>query len=232
MKPSVFPKAPFETNSLREATIQRRLHAQSLSRSDQRGFMTLLQALRNATRASHERLDRQISGEDVTANAEAYARYLARFHDGLAACWPQLDWGHFSRLGLPQSAEREARYHALTSDLRALGRPVSALGTVEEPEDPAAGIGCLYVLEGSIHGGTVLLAELEQKAGPLGADVTGFLRGFGDNNRSHWKDFVSWLESLDAAEGFLEAASTSAAAAFGNFIASFGAPSPTPLGSR
>jgi heme oxygenase len=195
--------------------------------------MTLLQALRNATHASHQRLDRQISTEEITASRETYARYLERFHEGLRACWPQLDWELLARLGLPELPARQARYHALAADLHALGRPVTLLGVGSAlGVQPATTIGCIYVLEGSIHGGAILLAELERTTGPLPADACGFIRGFGDQNRQFWKDFVSWLESLDSGDEFLGFASTAAVATFDRFIAALSAPSPTPVSSR
>ena len=195
--------------------------------------MILLQALRNATQASHQKLDRQISTEQVTASRESYARYLGRFYEGLGACWPQLDWELLARLGLPELQARQARYHALTTDLHALGLPVPRLGMRSTSRvQPASTIGCLYVVEGSIHGGAILLAELEQTTGPLPANASGFMRGFGDQNRQFWKHFVSWLESFDAGDEFLESASTAAASTFEQFIAAFSAPSPTPVSSR
>ena len=194
--------------------------------------MTLLQALRNATHASHQQLDRQISTEEVTASRESYARYLERFSEGLAACWPQLDWELLARLGLPALPARQARYHALISDLDALGHPSHPLEAHSAPGlQPATTVGCLYVLEGSIHGGAILLAELERATGPLPANACGFMRGFGDQNRQFWKDFVSWLESLDAGDEFLESASTAAVGTFEHFIAAFSASS-SPVSSR
>jgi heme oxygenase len=188
--------------------------------------MTLLQALRNATLASHQKLDRQIPTEAVTASRESYARYLERFHEGLVACWPQLDWELLTQLGLPELPSRQARYHALAADLHELGHPVPRLESGTTPGHAPTTIGCLYVLEGSIHGGAILLAELERTTGPVPANACGFMRGFGDQNRQFWKDFVAWLESLDAGDEFLESASTAAVGAFEHFITAFSTPSP------
>ncbi|RYD67201.1 MAG: hypothetical protein EOP83_03290 [Verrucomicrobiaceae bacterium] len=189
--------------------------------------MTLLQALRNATQASHQQLDRQISQEESTASRQSYARYLERFHRGLAACWPKLDWALLAKLELPELPARQARYHALTADLQALGHPVPKLEMGIEGEQAASTVGSLYVLEGSIHGGAILLSELEKNAGPQPANTSGFMRGFGDQNRSYWKDFTSWLESLDTGEDFQKLASASAVEAFERFTTAFGAESPT-----
>ncbi|MCW1921193.1 biliverdin-producing heme oxygenase [Luteolibacter arcticus] len=191
--------------------------------------MTLLQALRKATQSSHQRLEGQISKEEVTASIDAYALYLRQFHQGLAACWLQLDWHLLAEWGLPELSARQARYHALTDDLHALGHPVPPLERGLRSERAPSVVGCLYVLEGSIHGGAILLSELETKAGPLPADTCRFLSGFHDQNRYYWKDFVSWLESLETGDDFLEAASTSAREAFEHFIAAFAVKSPTPV---
>jgi len=189
--------------------------------------MTLLQALRSATQASHQQLDRQISTDEVTVGKESYVRYLERFYQGLVACWPQLDWTLLEKWELPELSARQARYHALTADLHSLGHTVAPLEMAHESGQAASTIGCLYVLEGSIHGGAILLAELEKNAGPLPANTCGFMRGFGDHNRSYWKDFVSWLESLNAGDDFMKLATATAVKAFENFSTAFGAESPT-----
>ncbi|MCW1883623.1 biliverdin-producing heme oxygenase [Luteolibacter flavescens] len=191
--------------------------------------MTLLQALRAATHSSHQQLDRQISGEEITSDREAYARYLERFHDGLATCWSQLDWALLADLGLPDLDARKARYHSLTADLNTLGHPVPALDGTPAPQgDAARTIGCLYVLEGSIHGGAILLAELEKNTGTVPADACRFMTGFGEQNRTRWKDFTAWLDSLEADDDFRKDAAESAVKAFENFITSFGVTSATP----
>lgn len=188
--------------------------------------MTLLQALRSATQASHQQLDRQISQEEVTASRQSYARYLERFHQGLATCWPKLDWTLLAKLKLPELPARQARYYALTADLHALGHPVPPLSAEFQSGQAALTVGCLYVLEGSIHGGAILLSELEKNTGSLPANASGFMRGFGDNNRSYWKDFTSWLDSLDAGDDFQKLACVSAVEAFESFATAFGAESP------
>lgn len=188
--------------------------------------MTFLQALRNATQASHQQLDRQISQEEVTASGESYARYLERFYQGLAACWRQLDWTLLAKLDLPELPARQARYHALISDLHALGHPVQRLETGLGSGQAASTVGSLYVLEGSIHGGAIMLSELEKNAGPLPANIRGFMHGFGDQNRPYWKSFTSWLESLDAGDDFQKVASASAVETFERFATAFGAESP------
>ena len=80
--------------------------------------------------------------------------------------------------------------------------------------------------------GAILLAELERTTGPLPENTSGFMRGFGDQNRQFWKDFVAWLESLDAGAEFLASASAAAVETFGSFIAAFSVPSPAPVPSR
>ncbi len=181
--------------------------------------MSLLQTLRNATHAIHRQLDEVVPLESVTRSRRDHTAYLERFHLGLSQCWPVLDWDQLGRLGLPDLAARKARYHSLALDLAELGIPVPPLAKSATPVDAAQSVGCLYVLEGSLHGGRQILAELERRTGLLPAGQARFLRAFGERNDTAWRDFVSWLSSIEASPTFEEAASRSAVKAFDHFLA-------------
>ena len=84
-------------------------------------------------------------------------------------------------------------------------------------------MGCLYVLEGSVHGGRHLLAALEANTGPVPESESAFFRGFGERTISSWREFVSWLDFLNPSAGFTSAAEAAAMRAFGHFINAFGA---------
>ncbi len=177
----------------------------------------LLQELRNATSALHRELDGLVP--DPAADPAAYAAYLSRFHDGVAASWPMLDWGTLGTFALPDAPRRKQRYHALESDLERLAVPYGKIrdGT---GAGAAASTGCLYVLEGSIHGGRILLGRLSGQA-DLPDDSLSFLRGFGDENSRMWASFMEWLSSIDTTPGFITEAREAAMRTFQHFINSF-----------
>jgi heme oxygenase len=178
----------------------------------------LLQELRGATSTLHRELDRLVS--DPTSCTSAYGTYLSRFHEGLAASWQMLDWRKLDDMGLPDTALRKRRYHSLSDDLDRLGIPHAGLHDRMDA-DAAVSTGCLYVLEGSIHGGQILLSKLAGGT-DLPDDSLSFLRGFGNENRPMWSSFTGWLTSLDTAPEFISAAREAAMRTFLNFIHSFG----------
>jgi heme oxygenase len=177
----------------------------------------LLQELRDATRPFHRELDRLVS--DPGFSRTSYGDYLLRFHEGLTASWPMLDWERLRHMSLPDAGRRKQRYHALAGDLARLGIPHSPLVDGQRKEDATA-VGCLYVLEGSIHGGQVLLGRLKD-ADEIPEDSLRFLEGFGDENGSMWAAFTQWLTHLEASSGFVAGASEGATRTFNHFISSF-----------
>ncbi|MBX3741122.1 MAG: biliverdin-producing heme oxygenase [Akkermansiaceae bacterium] len=178
----------------------------------------LLPELRSATSALHRELDGLVP--DPTSDTAAYGGYLSRFHDGLAAAWPMLDWEKLNQLALPDAALRKQRYHSLGMDLDRLGIPHAEL-TDHTAAGAGTATGCLYVLEGSIHGGGILLAKLAGR-GDLPDDSLSFLRGFGDENSPMWSSFTGWLSRIDTTPEFLVAAREAAMRTFACFIHSFG----------
>lgn len=178
----------------------------------------LLQELRNATRDQHEEIDLLVTRRFRPESPSFQKEYLARFHEGLSRCWPMLDWEKLVRLGLPGAARRKERYLALDRDVESLGiRPSRR----EDHHDSAASVsvGCLYVLEGSIHGGRMLAPAILRQH-PEG-DGLEFLNGFGPDNPAMWRAFIDWLQSLDADGFFISDASAAASAAFRHIMASF-----------
>jgi len=178
----------------------------------------LLQELRSATSSLHRELDGIVP--DPSAGSAAYGDYLFRFHSGVTASWPMLDWQKLDNLALPDAAARKQRYHALGEDLNRLGIPHPPLQDHTEAQAGTAA-GCLYVLEGSIHGGQILLARMAGRT-DLPENVFSFLRGFGDENGRMWASFTGWLGHLDTTPEFIAAAREAAMQTFSHFIKSFG----------
>jgi len=132
-----------------------------------------------------------------------------------------LDWERLESLSLPDVSLRKARYDALSHDLATLGDEVPPLACSSGSPDPVIA-GCLYVLEGSVHGGSYLLKQIGSSAVGIPAGACGFLEGFGSENGRMWTSFVQWLGSLEHDPGFIAEAEKSAVRSFGSFIESFG----------
>lgn len=180
----------------------------------------LLKSLRLATGALHKQLDELVPAFHPASSQAAYTEYLRSFHAGLSSCWPLLDWTRLEALGLPDAARRKARYEAIRGDLGVLGSGVPPFEVFTGSPDPAI-VGCLYVLEGSVHGGSHLFARMGESATGIPAGAYGFIEGFGPDNKRLWVSFVQWMGSLEHSPGFIAEAGDSAVRAFEGFIESF-----------
>lgn len=184
--------------------------------------MSLLQLLRDHTRDIHSRLDTSVRVGEATGSLKGYADYLDTFYRGLLASMERIDWSRAENLGLPHAERRRGRYDSLTEDLRKLGEEVPPL-----PAQPAAGTsdaataGCLYVLEGSVHGGRQLLKMLEANAGPVAHDASRFFRAFGEETPEMWRHFTGWLDNLPNDGGFESEAVDAAVWCFRQFVSAF-----------
>ena len=186
--------------------------------------MSLLNRLRAATREIHRTLDDSPLAREATFSMDGYIRYSEKFHQGLARSFSALDWETLARLGLPDLEKRRARYQNLGSDLEAIGHPPDPLPGPTGSPSAGRGTGCLYVLEGSVHGGRHLLSALEKNIGPVSDTQTRFMRGFGESTGAMWQSFASWLDTIPASPDFLADAEKSAVRTFDNFVDAFSNP--------
>lgn len=152
--------------------------------------------LKAATHEAHEALDRCIMTAQPFAHRESYARFLRmqyRFHRDLDALYAD------TRLtgAIPDLRGRN-RMESVAADLCDLHIPIPALdemnvlpASIEWP----AGLGWLYVAEGSRLGAAILL----KRAADLGfSEQFGarHLAGHPDGRARHWREFTVALDSL------------------------------------
>ena len=142
-------------------------------------------------------MDDVIQPAHVTGSAENYSTYIGRFHEATLKSLEMVDWEAMGLLGLPDMEERKARYVRLRMDSIALGNPEVGTTSSEPGQEGKGngGLGALYVLEGSIHGGGVLMKMLRDRN--MDDLPTSFLRGFGEESHPMWGRFAKWLQSLD-----------------------------------
>ncbi len=140
-------------------------------------------ALREGTRAEHERLDGLFEAFDL-ADAGAYARFLNAHAEALLPVEAALD-GVADRV-IADWAERKRSAEVL-ADLAALGAPTPAAPAAATIETIPAIAGALYVIEGSRLGGRMLVKQ-------VGAGLpTAYLGG--EQPRGRWP---ALLDAIDA----------------------------------
>lgn len=175
----------------------------------------VLDALRDATRDMHSRLDGELAIASEPPDGPLYLRHVAAMLGWIApleealrgAVWPP---------GL-EIERRLRKMDWLVTDLVVGGvsgeaiRALPRCGHVPPVDDPARCFGALYVMEGSTLGGQILYRRLAPHlpGWPL-ATLTGYGRGTG----RMWRIFVATLEQVGTAPGFAEASARAAAETF------------------
>lgn len=151
-----------------------------------------LSALRSATRAHHDRIDRLMNVARMRERGH-YVRvlqvldaFLGSWEDAVAAALPARwrAWLH-----------GRSRRAWLQQDLRVLGAaPLGGPVAVPELATPAAAWGSLYVMEGSALGGQVITRELA-RVGLHPAAGAAYFHGFGPATGAMWREFRALLET-------------------------------------
>lgn len=185
--------------------------------------------LREATASLHQTLDEQTNIASITSDRPSLVAYLLRFHRALLRSWSHINWGTLAQLGLPDLTRRLARYQDLPKDIAYLsGKEPGGLEQLsnEEPKASLAhSIGSLYVLEGSIHGGRIIIRSAEKQMSDLDLARLPFLTGFGSENGVLWQRFCKWTESINFSETEIREACETAITVFSIFKNTLSSPS-------
>jgi len=153
----------------------------------------LFSQLRNATTASHRRLDAEIDvcGEGLTL--ERYGSLLMRFHGILSVLEPQLAAVRgLDELDLDLDLARCCRTGWLSEDLEVLGVGDSRILDVDQSlrhlvtAVPEA-LGCLYVIEGAGLGGQVIVPCVQRQLGLTASHGCRFFAGYGAATSGRWR---------------------------------------------
>jgi heme oxygenase (biliverdin-IX-beta and delta-forming) len=148
---------------------------------------SLLLALREATQASHKRLEARLPFFSEGFNLARYRDLMAAYH-GFHAPLETALAGY-------QGRERD-KLPALARDLRRLGVDVQALPHCQELpriDDEASALGVMYVLEGSTLGGQVLKQAMAERLGIDADSGGGFLDVYGPLTGTYWRSFLARL---------------------------------------
>lgn len=156
----------------------------------------ILTRLRKETRPLHEEVELAVNLPSRLRSIAAYADLLTRFyglHAPLEAQLAQIDG--YEGLGLKLSERR--RSALILADLATLGwssREVELIPLCSALPETASldrAIGCLYVLEGSTLGGTIICRAVQQRLGP--SSGCSFFAGYGDRTGMMWNAFCDVL---------------------------------------
>lgn len=151
----------------------------------------VLTALRRATHAEHERVDRLIDVERLREPAH-YARVLQVLDAFLAA------WEPAVAAALPARwqawLQARSRRGFLRHDLAHLGLASTAPGRTPFLAGGAAAWGAIYVMEGSALGGQFISHSLHE-AGLHRAGGASYFRGWGAATGGMWREVRGLLEA-------------------------------------
>lgn len=153
------------------------------------GDATVLDRLREETRAAHDAIERVFDWEGRLATREGYRALLARLY-GFHAAWEP---SAAALLDDPALFEPRRKAHLLARDLIHLGLVPEELARLSRPGGDAAprtraeALGGLYVLEGSTLGGQVIARHLARTLG-VGPDAGGaYYAAYGEAVGPMWR---------------------------------------------
>lgn len=156
----------------------------------------LRDALKAATEAAHDRLERLLALDSPDLTLSQYVRYLRLMHAWHAAVEPRLESRALMALGVDMRSR--AKLPWLEADLAHFGVPPLLFPRLSVPalDSGVAQLGCAYVVEGATLGGAALFPRIAPRfnLGPFAG--ASYLYGRGSETSATWKRFVS---SLDAA---------------------------------
>ena len=190
------------TANLQESSEATPLHAAGAASTVSKG---LREEVREATRTEHEDLEGHMNLMRPDLTLEVYAHLLRRYHDFHAV---------FERFLFERAAHASAfagfycrdRLKAswLASDLKALHAtcaepvaplPQERLRTLFPSEQRL--LGALYVIEGSMLGGSVLAKRFSSQLGLTADTGLMFFSGYGADTRAKWLTLLQLLADFD-----------------------------------
>jgi len=178
-------------------------------------------SIKEATKEAHLNLEKKVVQKMKAIRSDAdYADFLKHFY----AYFNQVEQAiapYITTELLPDHAERRNSSY-LKQDIEELGSNVNDLPTATAPEinNTIQALGALYVMEGSIMGGPIIVKMLEKFGITKGVS---FFSGYGEATGQMWGKFVAVLNAQANNEAEEQQAITTANDTFSNFGEVFGA---------
>lgn len=195
----------------------------------------LHERLREATRALHDELESAVGVSERITTRASYTAYLAELWTLYTAAENALDSLDFVPYGFAYPAPYRSRL--LVADLAFLGVSPNRLADLTLPSAPrldgiAAGLGCVYVLEGSAIGARAILPEITVVLGLDADHGATFFNGLGLETRRMWQACLAAINGIDPYSRQAESAVGAAADTFEMFLCVFTPRSRPNLGTR
>lgn len=177
--------------------------------------------IKEATKAAHQDLEKKVvlKLKAIRSNAD-YADVLKHFYAYFNAVEKAISPYITAEL-LPDLAERRNSAY-LRRDIEELGADVDSLPEVRVPEinNTVEALGAMYVMEGSIMGGPIIVQMLAKYGVTKGVS---FFSGYGESTGVMWGKFVSVMNAAAETEKDETAAIAAANETFSRFGEVFGA---------
>lgn len=175
---------------------------QNSQTAQQRPAELFISRLRTKTAPAHQALEAlPISRAIVspTVSREDYTAYLNAMADAVH----DLETRIFPRISslIPDLQERRKLPHIL-DDLVFYGAPKShfqRVFTIGENTSEAFAMGIVYVMEGSVLGGRMILKNLNNSLGMNNESGARYFHGYGAETGSRWKSFMELLAGHETA---------------------------------
>ncbi|WP_316825885.1 MULTISPECIES: biliverdin-producing heme oxygenase [Pedobacter] len=171
--------------------------------------------IKEATKAEHQNLEKQIvlKLKAIRSNAD-YADLLKHFYAYFSHIEASIK-PYITESILPDYAQRR-NSSFIKADILELGGDITDLPytTVPKIENAVEALGALYVLEGSIMGGSIIVKMLEKGGVTNGVS---FFSGYGEATGMMWGNFVTVLNAQAKTEQNEEQAIEAANETFKHF---------------
>lgn len=175
----------------------------------------LSNSLKESTKEAHLSLEKKVVQKMKAIRSDAdYADFLKHFY----AYFDQVEQAiapYITADILPDHAERRNSLY-LKQDILELGADVQDLPAAQAPQinQTIAALGALYVMEGSIMGGPIIVKMLEKSGITKGVS---FFSGYGEATGNMWGKFVAILNAHAQSPEDEQLAIDAANATFSNF---------------
>lgn len=171
--------------------------------------------IKEATKAEHQNLEKQVvlKLKAIRSNAD-YADLLKHFYAYFSHIEATIK-PYITEAILPNYAQRRNSSY-IKADILELGGDITDLPytTVPKIENAVEALGALYVLEGSIMGGSIIIKMLEKGGVTKGVS---FFSGYGEATGLMWGNFVTVLNAQANTEQDEEEAIVAANETFKHF---------------
>ena len=154
--------------------------------------------IKDATKPAHLNLEKIVVQQlKSIKNNEDYAAFLTKFYTYFSQVEKAIA-PYISEQLLPDLKERR-NSSFLKNDIEVLGNDVNSVNEVEVPviSNAVSALGALYVMEGSIMGGRIIIQMLEK----LGINTgLSFFSGYGQDTGEKWGVFTKVMNETATSE--------------------------------